>query len=257
MEEEKLNEELVEVQPQTSEEMVEKKILTAEQEEELKRLESLDVNNISDEERDAIILEYNKQNLGQTKILREKPTEEFVAQTKKDFDDKNTELMGMRFIIADKENALRVATFLKKWNEYDAYWERDLWQGTIFFDKIISDFVKKWPTEQKALEIDYGTLTYLYLSMMNVKGYGLKAAKHRQEIEEQYSKILDVVNKHIEDWKIIGTELRFLQDRWNMADCGFILEKDECKCDEGGIPCEECNCACNTDDLQETEKPTE
>lgn len=177
-----------------------------------------------EEEKKLLIEQFNTHNEGVFKMSDRIPTEEDVLKAKTDWEEASKVHMEGKFFIADEANAERVAKFLKTWNENDVAWERDMWQGTIFFDEIITKFLESLKEGPKAFEIDYGTLTYLYIGMMNVKGVGLAEAKHRKEIEEEYSPILDIVAKHVEDFQEKTKHIQKLQDLWSMFEAGYYVE---------------------------------
>ena len=64
-----------------------------------------------------MIKTYNEQNKGNSWIENEKPTEEEVKAIAQEYKEKVEAFNAIKFIIADEANALRVAKFLKKWNE--------------------------------------------------------------------------------------------------------------------------------------------
>ena len=84
-----------------------------------------------------MIKTYNEQNKGNSWIEDEKPTEEEVKAIAQEYKEKVEAFNAIKFTIADEANALRVAKFLKKWNEDSVCWENEGWRGAIFFDAII------------------------------------------------------------------------------------------------------------------------
>ena len=199
-----------------------------------------DVEEPSEEEIAAKRLEmiktYNEQNKGNSWIEDEKPTEEEVKAIAQEYKEKVEAFNAIKFTIADEANALRVAKFLKKWNEDSVCWENEGWRGAIFFDAIIKNFIEECETEAKPLVVDWQTLTYLFMFMRNIKGVGLKGAIKFAAIAEEYNKLLDVIGDEFTKHEEGGKKLQLLQDRWAAYEHGFKLHY----CEEGTaeeVPC--------------------
>lgn len=177
----------------------------------------------SEEELKKLVETYNEQNKGISYIAEGKPTSEEVKEVADEYKEKVEEFNSKTFVIADKDNALRVAKFLKKWNENDVCWSSTGWKGTILFDSWIKTFIEDCQKEPKELAIDWGTLTYLYIYMSEIHGVGLKSAIRFNEIEEEYSKILEVVSSEFDKHNEEGKKIQKLQERWRSYEGGFRL----------------------------------
>lgn len=183
---------------------------------------------ISDEERLKLIKEFNEQNKGRAFIYDEKPTQEEKDAAIQEFVKANDDYSRMEFTIADCANSLRVAKFLKNWNENDAVWEKDMWQGTIMFDAIIKDFIERREKDGSlALVVNYGALSYLYIALGSVRGVGLKAALRQQKINEEYDKIFSVVADCVEDFKAKAKEVEKLQQIAQFYTNGYKVRFEE------------------------------
>ena len=189
-------------------------------------LEEVEPLELSDEQRKLIIDEYNKSH-PESYIEYEKPTKEEVKGVADYYTEEVTKFNAKKFTIADKNNALRVARFLEKWNENDVQWEGEGWKGAVYFDIIVKDFIDKFKLEEQDFVIDYGTLTYLYGYMRNYRGVGLKGAMRFSKTAEEYNKILDVVGSEFEKHTKEGEEIKKLQDRWQAYENGFKLKYKE------------------------------
>jgi hypothetical protein len=193
----------------------------SESEEEKEEEEAYEVK-MTDEERAELIKGFNEQNKGKAYVDEDKPSKEEIDAVIADFVKANDEYAHMEFVIADASNSLRVAKFLKTWNEKDAVWEKDMWQGTVMFDAIIKDFIdRRQKDETLSLVINYGALSYLYLAMSNVRGVGLAAAVHQKSINEEYDAIFSVVADCVEDFKAKGKEVEKLQNIAQFYTNGF------------------------------------
>ena len=170
-----------------------------------------------------MIKTYNEQNKGNSWIEDEKPTEEEVKAIAQEYKEKVEAFNAIKFTIADEANALRVAKFLKKWNEDSVCWENEGWRGAIFFDAIIKNFIEECEKEAKPLVVDWQTLTYLFMFMRNIKGVGLKGAIKFAAIAEEYNKLLDVIGDEFTKHEEGGKKLQLLQDRWAAYEHGFKL----------------------------------
>lgn len=183
---------------------------------------------ISDEDRLKLIKEFNEQNKGRAFIYDEKPTQEEKDAAIQEFVKANDDYAHMEFTIADAANSLRVAKFLKNWNENDAVWEKDMWQGTIMFDAIIKDFIERREKDETlALVVNYGALSYLYIALGSVRGVGLKAAIRQQKINEEYDKIFSVVADCVEDFKAKAKEVDKLKQIAQFYTNGYKVHFEE------------------------------
>jgi len=178
---------------------------------------------LNEEEREAFIEDWNARNQGVGEIRKEKPTEEEVKAIAEEYGARLKEFNETTFEIADKENAVRVAQFLKRWNEEDVQWESNMWQGTITFDMIIKKFLEDCKDEPKPLIVNYQTLVYLFLGLRNIKGVGLKSAIHMQKINDEFVPILDTVGDQLTEYQEEGKKLQQLQERWRMFEQGFYV----------------------------------
>jgi hypothetical protein len=167
-----------------------------------------------------LIENYNKKD-GETKILLKNVEQADVDAAKVEFEERVKALQAKTYLIADKDNAERVAKFLQHFNNVDAQWSKNLWIGIIQFDKYITDFLTKFGEVPCDLVFDYGPLSFMYTIMMEPRGTGLESAKYMESINEEYSKILEVIGQHV-DW--IQTEQKHcqnLQDVWSLRSQGF------------------------------------
>ena len=181
-------------------------------------------------ERAQLIEQYNKENAGVSRLENEPATEDDVNAAKKAYEDAQTAFNSQTYVIADKPNALRVAKFLKNWNEKYAVWEKDQWVGVVKFDSLIADYIGKLETEETDLVVDYNTLIYLDVLMMRPAGKGLESAKEMESMNEEYNKILECVDDRKNEVFEQQRKIRQLQDVWGPATCGFkihYLTEDE------------------------------
>lgn len=176
-----------------------------------------------EEQRKELISQYNKENAGVSELIDETVDEKFVKATKEDWEVAVKAFQTRTFIIADSRNAVRVAKFLKTWNEKFAAWEKDQWIGVVKFDKFINDFLKEFEKREQDLVIDYGCLGFLYTLMMKPCGVGLASAKKMQSIDEEYNKILNTISDLKEDTDKQQLEIKKKQEVWAAACAGFKL----------------------------------
>lgn len=225
--------------------------------------ESEEKNELTDEQREAIIDDWNSVNKDKGYIRNEKVTEEELKEIVEEYKNELDKYNSHQFELADAHNSVRVAEFLKKWNEDDVQWENNLWMGTVMFDAIVKEFLESSKQEAKPFLVNYGTLTYLFLTLRNFKGRGLKSAIHMQKINEEYSKILDTVGDLYTEYQEWANKLQLMQERWRFAEMGFYVVYNEledkcestdsstedacCECDDCSGECESsdcCGCEC-------------
>lgn len=177
----------------------------------------------TEEDLKKMIETFNEQNKGVSYIEEGKPTPEEVKAIADEYKEKVEAFNAKTFVIADKNNSLRVAKFLKTWNEKDVQWNENGWRGAILFDSLVKTFIEECQKEEKEWVIDWSTLTYLYVYMHNISGVGLKSAIRFNEIEEEYSKILEVITEEFDKHNEEGKKIQKLQDRWRAYEGGFRL----------------------------------
>ena len=207
----------------------------------------------------AAIQEFNRQNAGEAWIDAERiPTEEEINAAKEDYEKRTIALRDKEdYLVADEDNALRVAKFLKKFVE-NGFWTQRYFVGVINFSEYITKFITdlEGTPEQEAvrkpLTMEYGPLQFCYLMLENYAGHGLEDAKKMAEMWDEYVPIYDTIREHIEWYNAEVKMCEALKQRWGMLAQGYYLvlltdnagqkATNECCCGEN--PPEECNCTC-------------
>ena len=181
--------------------------------------------NLDDDARDILIQKWNEKAKGIAEIVQEKPTEEEVAQFKKDLEDYEAEYKRIPFIIAEgKEEAEKTALFLQEWNEYHAAALKDYWKGMLAFKKVIAkkvEGIKKG--EVTDLTVEYGALTYLNDMMLCPIVVGCKDAEWMLDNDIIYNETLNKVGEGMNTLKLIYKKIALLNIRWSMAMTGFKM----------------------------------
>lgn len=173
---------------------------------------------------------------------------EYKAQAKKDFEDYTSSVQNKSYEIANKEHSVEVAKFLQQWNAEYNHWEAQAWKGVIYFDKIISAKLDELESgKAETLVFDYGTLSFIYGSMMKPQGVGLKSAEMMEVLETPldenkkpidtsvgsdvdidnvitYSTILEKLGRHIDFLKMANNKIQILQQRWALAESGIKMD---------------------------------
>lgn len=178
------------------------------------------------EERKQLIAEYNKNNAGICEIedIEGLLSEDYVNETKKDFEDVVKEANGLTYTIADKEKALETAKFLKSWNAEKNEWHRAYWKGVIKFDEFITEQIKELEEDkEKSLVFDYNALIFLYQTMMQPSGVGLEAAKAMEAIDDQYNSVLNTIGSYVDKLSLYDKKAKLFQERWGLACNGFKM----------------------------------
>ena len=172
----------------------------------------------------AAIREYNVNNMGESWIdPNHVPTEEEVAQAKKDFEERTKALQEKKdYLVADKPNALRVAKFLKNFVE-NGFWAQRYFVGVINFSEYITKFIEECEKEEKDLVMEYGPLQFCMLMLENYAGFGLEAAKKMAEMWEEYVPIYDTLRDHVEWYNKEAKMCERLKQRWGMLAQGYFL----------------------------------
>lgn len=172
----------------------------------------------------AAIREFNMQNTGELWIDPEKiPTQEDIDWAKKEFEDKTIALRDKRdYLVADKDNALRVAKFLKKFIE-NCFWTQRYFVGVINFSELITAKIAELEKEPADLVLEYPPLQFCYLMLENYAGKGLEAAKEMAAMNDEYVPIYDTIRDHIEWYNKEAKLCEAYKQRWGMFAQGYWL----------------------------------
>ena len=208
----------------------------------------------------AAIQEFNRQNAGEAWIDAERiPTEDEINDAKEIYEKRTIALRDKNdYLVADENNALRVAKFLKKFVE-NGFWTQRYFVGVINFSEYITKFIEdlEGTPEQEAvrkpLTMEYGPLQFCYLMLENYAGHGLEDAKKMAEMWDEYIPIYDTIREHIEWYNNEIKVCEALKQRWGMLAQGYFLvllnldeDKEPCNCDDNP-PCCHSDKACDCD----------
>lgn len=187
------------------------------------------------QERTKLIHEFNANNAGKYWIDESKvPTEEDVANAKKDFEDKTKALQEKDdYLVADKDNALRVAKFIL-YQLDNGYWqgtiERRMFIGIMNMHDYIEKFIEEYEKEPKDLVMEYGPMQFCCVLLENYGGHGYADAKLFAEKWDEYVSLYDTLRDHVEYYNSEVKKCQSLCDRWALMEQGFymnILEEPE------------------------------
>lgn len=218
------------------------------------------------EQRLMAIREFNMNNAGKLWIDPEKtPTEEDVMAAKKEWEDRSKALMEKKdYFIADANNSVRVANFLKEFIK-NGFWAGSYFRGVINFNALLEDFLKEANETPKDFVLEYPPMQFCFLMLQNYAGMGLAAAENMAKMWDEYVPIYDTFRTHVEDYQNEVKAIGSLKEKWGMMAQGYYLvilegkeengaapdapsaEKgcagtDECKCGVKEDPADECPC---------------
>lgn len=167
---------------------------------------------------------FNEQNAGKYFIDPVKiPGEDDIARAKQDFDNFNAELSKKEYLIADKENALRVTKFLRAWLD-DGFWTQRFFVGVVNFADLLDKFIAECETEAKDFVLDYGPMQFCYLLLENYAGIGIESAKKMAEKYNEYIPIYDTFREHVEWYNAQQEKAKELQQRYGLFQQGYWYE---------------------------------
>lgn len=191
-----------------------------------KKNEKVDETKIAEQkemERRRAIAEFNVNNMGKFWIDPNKvPTEDEINSAKADFEAAAKALNEKKdYVIADKENALRVAKFMKDFND-NSFWTQRMFVGVLNFSDLLNEFIKNFdennPTE---LAMEYAPVQYAYILFENYAGFGYDAAKHMAEIWDEYLPIYEKLHELVDEYKAAVEKVDNLKERWGMMAQGY------------------------------------
>lgn len=186
-------------------------------------------------ERTKYIKDFNLNNAGKMRIEPDKvPTEDDIKNAKEEYEARVKALQEKKdYFIADKENALRVANFLKTYNETNIWVgtpTQPLFVGVLKFHEYITKFIEECEKEPKDLVMEYAPMQFCFIAMSNYCGIGLDGADHMAKIWDEFIPIYDALRDNIEYYKSEVEACNMLNDRWALMTQGFytvILKVNE------------------------------
>ena len=103
----------------------------------------------------AAINEFNRNNMGEAWIDPAKtPPDEDIEAAKKEYEDRTVALRDKAdYLVADKDNALRVAKFIRNFIA-NGFWTQRYWVGVVNFVDYIDNFIKECEAEPKDLVME-------------------------------------------------------------------------------------------------------
>lgn len=180
------------------------------------------------EQRAKIIREFNINNAGKCFIDAEKiPTEDDVKCAKEEFETRAKALQEKAdYLIADAENALRVAKFIKNYVE-TSFWvgtpAQRYFVGVLRLSEFLDKFISECEVEAKPLLMDYAPMQFCFIAFENYSGTGIEAARKMAEQWDEYIAIYDTLRDHIEWYKKEVDACNMLNDRWGLMEQGYYL----------------------------------
>ena len=166
-------------------------------------------------------------------VYDEDATDDDLQKAKQDFNDKVAEYTDKKYEIcaAGSGKSVAYAEFLKKFN--------GAWKGVLTFDKVITKHIEEL-TPDKAFEIDYSTLFFLYNAMQQPAGVGVESARAMAELENYdentgkireddtnpvtYSGVLEILYGHMKKLENVDKMLKLYRERMNIAAAGVKFD---------------------------------
>jgi predicted RNA-binding protein with EMAP domain len=178
-----------------------------------------------EEERRKAIAEFNVQNMGKYWIDPDKvPTSEDIENVKKEFEERTKALQEKKdYLVADKSNALRVAKFMKDFND-NSVWSQRMFVGVLNFSALMNDFIENFDENNpKDLIMEYAPMQYAFLLFENYGGVGIDSARHMAEIWDEYLPIYETLHELVDWYKNEADKCDELKEKWAMFEQGYYL----------------------------------
>ena len=178
-----------------------------------------------EEERRKAIAEFNVQNMGKYWIDPDKvPTSEDIENVKKEFEERTKALQEKKdYIVADKNNALRVAKFMKDFND-NSLWSQRMFVGVLNFSALMNDFIEGFDENNPVdLILEYAPVQYAFLLFENYGGIGIDSARHMAEIWDEYLPIYETIHELVDGYKKEADACDELKEKWAMFEQGYYL----------------------------------
>lgn len=178
-----------------------------------------------EEERRKAIADFNLQNMGKYWIDPDKiPTDEDIAKAKEEFETRMTALNEKKdYVIADKTNALRVAKFMKDFND-NSKWDKRMFVGVLNFSSLMQDFIDNFDEENPVdLVLEYMPVQYIFIVFENYGGVGIESARKMAEIWDEYLPIYEKLHELVDEYNKEAKMCEELKDKWAMFEQGYYV----------------------------------
>lgn len=178
-----------------------------------------------EEERRKAIAEFNVQNMGKYWIDPDKvPTSEDIENVKKEFEERTKALQEKKdYLVADKNNALRVAKFMKDFND-NSLWSQRMFVGVLNFSALMNDFIEGFDENNPVdLVLEYAPVQYAFILFENYGGIGIDSARHMAEIWDEYLPIYETLHELVDWYKKEAGTCDELKEKWAMFEQGYYL----------------------------------
>lgn len=183
-------------------------------------------------ERLNAIAAFNRENMGKFWIDATKvPIDEDIAKAKEEFETATKAHQEKKdYIIADKDNALRVAKFLKEFID-NCFWTGRFFVGVLNFSALMNDFIEGYEKNGSSdLVLEYGPMQFAFLMLENYGGIGIDSAKKMANMWDEYLPIYEKLHEHVDWYNREVHRCDNLKTRWAMFEQGYymyILEDTE------------------------------
>jgi len=177
-------------------------------------------------ERRKAIADFNMQNMGKFWIDPDKvPTDEDINNAKEEFEKRTKALQEKHdYVLADKANALRVAKFIKNFNDTQ-HWKKDMWKGVCNFSAMMNDFIEAFDENNPVdLVLDYMPMQYIFLVFENYSGEGLKDAQKMFDMWDEFVPIYDKLHELVDWYNNEVKACEELREKWAMLEQGYYLQ---------------------------------
>ena len=171
------------------------------------------------------IKDFNRDNMGRFWIDPEKsPTDEDIKQAKADFEERTKALQEKKdYVIADKDNALRVAKFMKEFVS-NSVWTGRSFVGVLNFVALMEDFIKGFDEANPVdLVLEYAPMQFAFLMFENYGGVGVDSANRMAEMWDEYLPIYEKLHEHVDWYNNEAHKCDNLKNRWGMFEQGYYM----------------------------------
>ena len=178
-----------------------------------------------EEQRRKAIADFNVSNMGKYWIDPDNvPTDEDIAKAKEDFEVRTKALQEKKdYMVADKANALRVAKFMKKFND-ESVWSKRMFVGLVNFSALMDDFINGFDENNPVdLVLEFPPIQYAFLVFENYGGKGIEDAKKMAEIWDEYLPIYEKLHELVDQYNAEVKACEELKDKWGMLEQGYFV----------------------------------
>ena len=165
--------------------------------------------------------------LEETNEIPNKPSEEEIAEAKKEFEKQRDSFNVNTWSIGNSKERTKFYDYIIHFMTNRIFWTKNGWMGVLKLVEEIEEAYKVANATNEPLKFGYQALEFLYYSLSNPAGIGIESAKIFEAEYEEFLELFKIIEKVLKDVRKDLKEIQFLQEKWGAMSQGFYLEVED------------------------------